>query len=162
LGRIIEKGTKPIQKLIRSILMYGSEVWTFSQGAANKIHSFERKILRKIFGLTQSKRVWRIRHNDEIYKMYKDVALSTYIRLKRLMWTGHIVRTEQHRNPKRVLRSCFGGGRTVVRPRNRWEDFIKRDAANLLRIRNCKAAARDEEWKKKAGETMTLKRAEAS
>jgi hypothetical protein len=58
--------------------MYGSEVWTFSQGAANKTHSFERKILRKIFGPTQSKGVWRIRHNDEIHKMYKDVALSTY------------------------------------------------------------------------------------
>jgi hypothetical protein len=50
----------------------------------------------------------------------------------------------------------------VVRPRNRWEDFIQRDAANLLRIRNCKAAARDEEWKKKVGETMALKLAEAS
>jgi hypothetical protein len=27
--------------LIRSVLMYGSEVWTLSQGAANKIDSFE-------------------------------------------------------------------------------------------------------------------------
>jgi hypothetical protein len=31
--------------LTRSTLMYGSEVWTLSQGAANKIDSFERKIL---------------------------------------------------------------------------------------------------------------------
>jgi hypothetical protein len=94
--------------------------------------------------------------------MYKDVALSTYIRSKRLMWTGHVVRMEQHRNPKRVLGSCFGGVRPVVRPRNRWEDVIQRDAANLLRIRKRKAAARDEEWKKKVGDTMALKRAEAS
>jgi hypothetical protein len=49
--------------LIRSILMYDSEVWTLSQGAANKIDLFERKILRKIFGPTQSKGVWRIRYN---------------------------------------------------------------------------------------------------
>jgi hypothetical protein len=69
-------------------------VWTLSQGAANKIDYFEGKILRKIFGPTQSKGVWRIRYNDEIHKMYKDVALSTYIRLKRLMWAGHVVRTE--------------------------------------------------------------------
>jgi hypothetical protein len=33
--------------------------------------------------------------------------------------------------------------------------------ANLLRIRNWKAAARVEEWRKKVGEAMTRKRAEA-
>jgi hypothetical protein len=60
-----------------------------------------------------------------------------------------------------VLGSCFGGGRPVERPRNRWEDVIQRDAANLLWIWNCKAAARDEEWRKKVGETMTRKLAEA-
>jgi hypothetical protein len=133
--------------------MYGNEVWTPSQGAANKIDSFEWKILRKIFGSTQSKGVWRIRYN-EIYKMYKDVALSTYIRLKRLKWAGHVVRMEEHRIPKKVLGSCFGG-RKVGRPRIKREDTIQRDAANLLRIRNCKAVARDkEEWRKKAGEAM--------
>jgi hypothetical protein len=48
-----------------------------------------------------------------------------------------------------------------VRPRNRWEDAIQRDAANLLQIRNWKAAARDrDEWRKKVGEAMTRKRAE--
>jgi hypothetical protein len=31
--------------LIRSILMYGSEVWTLFQGATNEIDSFEWKIL---------------------------------------------------------------------------------------------------------------------
>jgi hypothetical protein len=48
----------------------------------------------------------------------------------------------------------------VGRPRNRWEGIIQRDEANLLRIRNWKAAARDkEEWRKKVGEAMALKRA---
>jgi hypothetical protein len=50
----------------------------------------------------------------------------------------------------------------VGRPRNRWEDVIQRDAVNLLRIRNWKAAARDKgEWRKKVGEAMARKRAEA-
>jgi hypothetical protein len=43
----------------------------------------------------------------------------------------------------------------VERPRNRWEDVIQRDAANLLRIRTWKAAEIDkEEWRKKVGEAM--------
>jgi hypothetical protein len=76
------------------------------------------------------------------------------------MWAGHVVRMEQHRAPKKVLGSCFG--KTVGRPRNRWEDFIQKDAANMLRIRNWKAAAREkEEWRKKVGEAMARKRAEA-
>jgi hypothetical protein len=74
--------------------MYGCEVWTLSQGAANKMDSFEWKILQKIFGPTQSKGVWRVRYNDEICKMYKDVSVSTYILLKRLMWAGHVIRME--------------------------------------------------------------------
>jgi hypothetical protein len=50
----------------------------------------------------------------------------------------------------------------VRRPRNRWENVIHRDAANLLRTGNWKAAARDkEEWRKKVGEDMTRKKAEA-
>jgi len=98
----------------------------------------------------------------EIYKMYKNVSLSTFIRLKRLMWAGHVVRMKQHRIPKMVLGRCFGGGRPVGRPRNRWEDVIQRDAATLPRIRNWKAAARDKEkWRKKVREAMARKRAEA-
>jgi hypothetical protein len=49
----------------------------------------------------------------------------------------------------------------VGRPRNRWEG-IQRDTDNLLRIRNWKSVARDkEEWRKKVGEAMSRKRAEA-
>jgi hypothetical protein len=39
-------------------------------------------------------------------------------------------------------------------------NIIQRDAANLLRIRNRKAAARNEEWRRKVGEVMARKRAE--
>jgi hypothetical protein len=63
-------------------------------------------------------------------------------------------------DPKEGTKKLFGGGRPEGRPRNRWEYVIQRDAANLLRIRNWKAAARDEEWRKKVGEAMALKRAE--
>jgi hypothetical protein len=87
--------------------------------------------------------------------IHKHVALPTYISLNRLMWAGHVVRMEQHCIPKKVLGRCFGGRRPVVRPRNRWEDVIQRDAANLLRILNWKAAARDEEeWRKEVGEVV--------
>jgi hypothetical protein len=105
--------------------------------------------------------VWGIGYSDEIYKMYEDVAPSAHIRIERLMWAGHVVRMEQHRIPKKVLGSCFGRRRPVGRLRNRWQGAIQRDATNLLRIWNWKAAARDkEEWRKKVGEAMARKWAE--
>jgi hypothetical protein len=69
---------------------------------------------------------------------------------------------EQHRILKKVLGSCFEGGRPLGRPRNRWEEVIQTDASKLLRIRKWKAAARDKEWRKKVGEAMVRKRTEAS
>ena len=36
---------------IRPVLMYGCESWTLSQSDINKFGSFERKILRRIYGL---------------------------------------------------------------------------------------------------------------
>jgi hypothetical protein len=61
------------------------------------------------------------------------------------MWAGHVVRMEEHRITKTVLGRCFGGGRPVRRPRNRWKDAVQRDAANLLQIRNWKSVARNKE-----------------
>jgi hypothetical protein len=61
-----------------------------------------------------------------------------------------------------VLGSYSGGGSPMGRPRNIWENIIQGDAANLLLIRNWKAAARDkEEWRKKVTEAMARKQAEA-
>ena len=31
-----------------------------------------------------SQRVWRIRHNEELYEMYLDIRLSTYVQIKTL------------------------------------------------------------------------------
>jgi hypothetical protein len=87
--------------------------------------------------------------------MYKDVPLSTYIRLKTLMWAGHVVRMEEYHIPNKALGSSFRGERPVGRQRNRWEYTIQRDTANLLWIQNWKSVAKDkEEWRKKAGEAM--------
>jgi hypothetical protein len=58
----------------------------------NMIDSFQRKILRKILGHTQAMGVWRIGHNEELYKLYVAAALSTFVRLKVQKWGGQVVR----------------------------------------------------------------------
>jgi len=55
------------------------------------IDSFQRKILRTILGHTQAMGVWRIRRNEEIYKLYVAVALSTILHLNAQKWSGQAV-----------------------------------------------------------------------
>jgi hypothetical protein len=39
--------------LIRIVLTYGSEIWTLSKNSENALSTYERKILRRIYGPVQ-------------------------------------------------------------------------------------------------------------
>jgi hypothetical protein len=52
--------------LIRPVVTYGSETWTLTKSDENLLRIFERKILRKIYGLIQEGDTWRIRNNEEL------------------------------------------------------------------------------------------------
>ena len=86
--------------MIQPVLMYGCETWTFSQKCADMINTFERKILRRIYGPINENGVWRIRNNNELKQLYRTPNLDIIIRLKRLQWAGHVYRMQDQRIPK--------------------------------------------------------------
>jgi hypothetical protein len=88
--------------LIKPILCYGSVTWTLTQAAENMINTFERKILRRIYGLIQEAGCWRPGWNSELYSLYKEPNITEDIKIRRLGWAGHIIRMEEERIPKRV------------------------------------------------------------
>jgi hypothetical protein len=49
--------------LIRPILTYGAETWAATESELQKLVTFERKILRKIYGPVKDRDNWRIRTN---------------------------------------------------------------------------------------------------
>lgn len=53
-----------------------------------------------------------------------------------------------------------GGRRPFGKPKVRWKDAFCRYAADLLQIRNWKAARSGKVWKKTIGKAITRKRAE--
>jgi hypothetical protein len=65
--------------------------------------SWERKILRKIYGPKSEQGLWRIRSNLEIQNTYKSPDIVTEIKVRRLEWLGHVVRMEDTRLQKMVL-----------------------------------------------------------
>jgi hypothetical protein len=53
-SRLLNKGTKcKIYKtLVRPVVLYGSESWTLTKADEEKLRTFERRMLRKIYGPT--------------------------------------------------------------------------------------------------------------
>ena len=59
-----------------------------------------------------------------------------FCKLSRLRWAGHVIRQGDDDLSRRALLSEPGGKGHRRRPRLRWEDGVKEDAAKL-RCRNC-------------------------
>jgi len=66
----------------------GSETWVLSKSDEARPGVFERKVLRAIFGPTNDNGEWRTKYNDELYTLYKDSDIITYIKINRLRWAG--------------------------------------------------------------------------
>jgi hypothetical protein len=79
------------------------------------LNTFERKILRRIYGPIQEGGCWRPRRNNELYSLYKEPNIVDDIKIRRLGWAGHIIRMEEERIPKMVLNGNFHTTR-------QWED----------------------------------------
>ena len=70
---------------------------------------------------------WRTLTNKEIYVMVKKPTIAEAIRLNRLCWFGHVQRMEEKRIPQKVLYMNLKTTRLRGRPRNRWQDGVRKD-----------------------------------
>ena len=71
----------------------------------------KRKILRAIFGLTNDNGEWRIKYSNELYTLYKESDIVTYIKINRLKWAGHVIGMEEQSATRRVLVAVVEGRR---------------------------------------------------
>ena len=81
---------KIYKTIIRNVICYGSETWVMTKRTEMALGAFECKILRRIFGPVQQNAQWRICYNDELYNLYNDNDIVTFIKLRRLEWAGHV------------------------------------------------------------------------
>jgi hypothetical protein len=84
--------------LIRPVVTYASETWVLKENEINKLMTFERKVMRKIYGPTRTADgYWRIKTNQEINDTLKGHNIIGFIKKPRLSWLGHIERmTEEN------------------------------------------------------------------
>jgi hypothetical protein len=126
----IKNKVKLYKTLIRPVLAHGAETWVLSKSDENILKVFERKILRAIFGPTNEQGEWTIKHNNELYALYKESDIVTHIKINRLRWAGHI-RLEEQNPARRVLVAVVEGRRQRGRPKLRWKVGVKEDARKL-------------------------------
>ena len=133
-------------------------VYQLTQTAEQMLNTFERKILRRIYGQHKKGGRWRPRWNSELYSLYKEPNIVEDIKIRRLRWADHIVRKEEERIPKKVLNGNFYTTRPVGKPRTRWADVVQRDALQLLGIRGLRRRAENrDEWRRLMREAKARK-----
>jgi len=57
-----------------------------------RLGTWERKILRRIYGVVEKQGTWRIKTNLDLRELYKSLDMAAHIKKKRLEWIGHVVR----------------------------------------------------------------------
>jgi len=63
--------------------LYRCESWTPTKTADGKLGTFERKILREIYGPSCVNGIWRIKSN-ELYSLYKEPSIVKMIKIAKI------------------------------------------------------------------------------
>jgi hypothetical protein len=92
---------------------------------------FERKILRRIFGVTKENQTWKIKTNEELDKLIKHRHIVNYIKTQNLSWFGHVQRMPDSRTVKKIFKWNPLTKRSQGRPKNRWKGNIKQDICQM-------------------------------
>jgi hypothetical protein len=88
---------------------------------------FQRKILRKISGPTKELNgLWRIKTNEELNELIKRKNIIRFIKSQILQRLGHVERMAKEREVKRMYKWKPFASRPIGRPKNRWEDDVRK------------------------------------
>ena len=67
----------------------------------------------------------------ELYGFYNQLDIVRLIKVRRIQWAGHMLRSEEHRCIKKVWIGTPNGRRPLGRPKLRWRDRVVRDLSAI-------------------------------
>jgi hypothetical protein len=103
-------------------------------------------MLIRIYGPVVEQEMWRIRTNQELRELCKDLNIVTNIKKKKLEWIEHVVRMDQGRTVKKILESKPEESRRRGNPRLRWLKDEEKDLWETKVRRWRKSAFNREKW----------------
>jgi hypothetical protein len=57
-------------------------------------------------------------------ELFNELDIVKYIKINRLGWAGHVIRTDNNRAVKKVFNTKPTGIRKIGKPKLRWEDDV--------------------------------------
>jgi hypothetical protein len=109
---------------VRPVVVCATENWRLRKLEGKMIISWERRILRRIFGPKKDDRIWKIRTNKELIELYNNPDIVAEVRSRKIAWLRHSIKTGQGQMVKKLFDGKSGGRRTG-RPRLRWLDDVE-------------------------------------
>jgi len=142
--------------MVKPTVGFGCGKWVVAEKDLNRLGTWKRKILRRIYGPVVEQGVWRIGTNQELRELRKDLEILVDIKKKRLEWIGHVVRMDQGRTVKKVLESKPMRGRR--RSRLRWLGDVEKDV-RVMEIKRRRQQEGDREvWAPVIKETKAVRK----
>ena len=132
--------------IIRPTGIYGAETWTVTSKIEKMLMTWEKKILREIYGPTKENGQWRIKTIAELITKYKSQDIVTVIEIQRREWCGHFIRMNEIRFVKKIFEGKLEGRRGRGQPRLRWINDVEGDLRKLDVKRWGMNALDREEW----------------
>jgi len=98
-----------------------AETWSLTLREERRLRVFENRVLRRVFGHKRDEVTgeWRKLHNEELRDLYSLPNIVRVLKLRRMIWAGHVARMGEGRGVHRVLVGKPEGKRPLGRPRRR-------------------------------------------
>ncbi|BHF69972.1 hypothetical protein SprV_0301301900 [Sparganum proliferum] len=119
---------KMYKAVILPTLLYGAETWTVYTKQARRLNHFYLSCLRRILRLN-----WQDRIPDtDVLERTGILSIYAMLRQIQLRWSGHLVRMDDERLPKRLFYGdVTTGSRRQGRPIRRYKDTLKSSLKRL-------------------------------
>nr|VZI24201.1 unnamed protein product [Spirometra erinaceieuropaei] len=132
---------KMYKAVILPMLLYGAETWTVYTRQARRLNHFHLSCLRRILRLN-----WQDRIPDtEVLERTGILSIYSMLRQMQLRWSGHLVRMDDERLPKRLFYGDVAtGSRRQGGQIRRYKDTLKSSLKRLqINPTNWEELARD-------------------
>ena len=119
---------KVYKAVILPSLLYSCETWTVYSRHLKSLNSFHLKCLRKILKICWQDKV----PDTEVLHRADMTSIHTLISKNQLRWSGHVVRMDDNRLPKRIFYGELATGkRTTGGQYKRYKDTLKASLKNF-------------------------------
>ena len=80
--------------MVQPVAVFGSETWAATERDVRTLGTWDRKILRMIYGPVAEQEMWGKRTDQQLKELCRDLDIVADLKKKILEWIGHVVRMD--------------------------------------------------------------------